>query len=236
MKIEILYPEICNLFGDLMNARYLARSCSDAEIIETGLKDSPAFLEGGVSLVYIGSTTERGQALAVSALMPHKDRIAQLIKGGQAFLVTGNAMELFGQYIENEDGSRIECLGLFDTYAKRVMMARYNSLYLGKFGDDTIIGFKSQFSHSYGEGGDGLFDTVRGAGRNPDISKEGFRLGNFMATYILGPVVILNPPFAKYLLALIGADSETLAFEEAAYDVYNLRVKEFSEPDRGFIY
>ena len=55
MKTEILFPEVANLCGDLMNVTYLRQSCPEMEVVETGLKDRPAFLDGGVDLVYVGS-------------------------------------------------------------------------------------------------------------------------------------------------------------------------------------
>ena len=73
MKIEVLYPEICNLYGDLGNIRYLQKSCPELEVVETDLKSRPAFLDGGVDLVYVGSATERGLQLLVEALTPYRD-------------------------------------------------------------------------------------------------------------------------------------------------------------------
>jgi hypothetical protein len=46
----------------------------------------------------------------------------------------------------------------------------------------------------------------------------------------------LNPPLAKYFLSLMGVDEPRLEFEEECFDAYNTRVKEFSEPKRGFTY
>jgi len=43
MKIEVLYPEVGNLFGDLANISYLEK-CVDAKVIYTSLKDKPKFL------------------------------------------------------------------------------------------------------------------------------------------------------------------------------------------------
>ena len=51
MKTEILFPEVANLCGDLMNVTYLRQCCPEMEVVETGLKDRPAFLDGGVDLV-----------------------------------------------------------------------------------------------------------------------------------------------------------------------------------------
>lgn len=43
MKTEILFPEVANLCGDLMNVTYLRQSCPEMEVVETGLKDVPPF-------------------------------------------------------------------------------------------------------------------------------------------------------------------------------------------------
>ena len=185
MKIEVLYPELCNLYGDLANAEYLARSCG-AELVRTGLHDAPRFLTEDVALVYMGGTTERGQSLVRDAFAPHLEALVRRTDAGGVTLVT--------------------------------------------------VGFKSQFGHAYGLNGDGLFRTVRGAGLNPDMKAEGIRRDNLMLTYLLGPLVVLNPPFAKYLLGLMGVTEPALAFEEAAMDVYAHRLAQFSEPERGFIY
>lgn len=235
MKIEVLYPELCNLYGDLQNAEYLARS-SDAETVRTALGETPRFVSEDIALVYIGGTTEKGQSLVRDAFRPYLDALKVRTEKGGVTLVTGNALEIFGEYIENEDGTREKMLGVFPIHSERHMLSRYNSLYLGEKDGMKIVGFKSQFGHSYGENGAGLFTTVRGAGLNPDVTAEGIRDKNFMLTYLLGPLVILNPPFAKYLLTLMGVDEPKLAFEDAAMDVYETRLREFSEPTRGFIY
>ena len=59
-KIEILYPEICNLYGDLYNIEYLTRS-NLIEVIRTSLKERPAFVDQDIDLVYMGTTTERAR-------------------------------------------------------------------------------------------------------------------------------------------------------------------------------
>ena len=236
MKIEILFPETCCLFGDLENARYLAASCG-GEIINTALNDRPYFADETPDLLYIGSATEKGQERAVTALAPYKDRISELMESGANILATGNALELFGARITGDDGADFPALGLFDYTAKREMKNRYNALYLGKFEDMDIVGFKSQFAHAYDFGElPPLFDTVRGDGRCRGDKNEGVRIKNFMATYLLGPIMILNPDFAKYTLKLMGVNEPTLRFEAAAYEAYERRLSEFTEPGRNFTY
>ena len=238
MKIEILFPEVCNLYGELGNISFLKKSCPEIEIVETSLKDEPLFIREVPDLIYMGTMTERAQLIVLEKLMGCKERLAQLIEDGARFLITGNALELFGKSIEDKDGTIVECLGIFDTVAKRDMMNRFNSLYIGLFNDMKIVGYKSQFTHSYWNDGaeiEGLFMTERGPGLNPDIKEEGIRRNNFMASYIIGPLLVLNPPFAKFILKECGIDI-TLAFEKEAMDAYEVRVAEYSEPDRGFYY
>lgn len=243
LTVEVLFPEIANLYGDSENITYLKKSCNEIEVIETSLIGEPHFVREIPSLIYMGTMTEKGQELAVSKLSEHKDRVVELIENGVHFLLTGNALEVFGKEIKDVDGTVCQGLGIFPIYTRRDMMNRFNSLYLGKMGEMDIVGFKSQFTHSYwdenaSEFSDSyLFDTVRGPGLNPDIKEEGIRKNNFMATYVIGPLLVLNPPFTKWLLTEIGAgENPALAYEKAAMEAYEARVSEYSDENTGFYY
>lgn len=230
MKFEMLFPEVANLFGDPFNIRYLAESVPGSEVIKTGLNDTPRFMTEDIDLIYMGPMPEYAQELAARRLMPCRERIVELIDRGTVFLITGNALELFGKAIVNEDGTETECLGIFGTAAKRKMMKRYNGLFLGSFENMKITGFKTQFSHSYGENSEGLFKCIRGDGLAPGAEYEGFRRKNFFATYLIGPLLVLNPDFAGYLMGLLGAEGEP-AFKDAADKAYRERLAEFERPD-----
>ena len=237
MRAEILFPEVCNLYGDLANIRYLKACCPELEIIETDLKSRPRFLDEEVDLVYMGSTTEKGLELAANALRTVKDELQTKLDEGQLMLVTGNGMDILGEYMESDEGWRVEGVGILPFCTRYQMMRRHNSFYLGKFGDMDIVGFKSLFGLSYGAPEeDGLFATVRGIGRNESAAAEGWRKNNLLATHIIGPLLVLNPPLARYLLTLMGADEPALAFEEAAMDSYRKRVAEFGEETRSWQY
>jgi len=58
MKIEVLFPEIANLYGDYYNVRYLKECLKECEIIETALTDEPYFNKNKVQMIYLGPTTE----------------------------------------------------------------------------------------------------------------------------------------------------------------------------------
>ncbi|MBR3212450.1 MAG: hypothetical protein IKF70_05065 [Firmicutes bacterium] len=239
IRIEVLFPEVACLYGDLFNVKYLASSIKDsgleAEVISTSLKDTPAFVSGDVDMVYMGPMPEYAQELALEVLMPLKERIAELIDAGKVFLFTGNAFEIFGEYIERDDGSRIDCLGIYEGHAVRRMMKRYNSLYLGKFGEMDIIGFKSQFSKTYDVPAENvLFKTVRECEPEDTARDEGVHIGNFIGTYLLGPFLIVCPNFTKYIMGLLGIDAPKLTYEEEAMYCYDERMKDFLDPTKDF--
>lgn len=235
--IEVLYGEFANLFGDLQNVHYLEDCIENCRVVHTSLGEVPVFASGHVDLVYMGSMTEDQQELAIDALRPYKDALEAQVEAGTPFLFTGNAMELLEAYIENEGGSRIEALGIFpQIHARRQMMDRYNSLILATFQGLKLVGHKAQFSHSYGENDACYFcDVVRGDGLQPGSKKEGLKKNNLIATSILGPFVVLNPLFAKYLLGLMGIENPKLAYEDTAMRAYEARLAEFEDSKLRYV-
>ena len=229
VRIEVLFPEICNLFGDLFNIKYLKQSIKNCEIIETSLKDTPKFTYEDVDMIYMAPMTEKNQEVVIEKLTPYKENIIEMIEKEKIIFFTGNAVEVLGKYIENEDESKIKGLEILDIYAKRQMMKRLNTLFLGEFDNIKIVGFKSQFTQIYGENEKNyLFKVIKGFGLNKESNLEGIRINNLFANYILGPILPLNPLFTKYILKLLG-QKEDIAFEEEAMDAYKIRLAEFEQ-------
>lgn len=233
MKIEILFPEFANLFGDCWNHRYLKECLPEAEFVETAFSDEPAFVNGDVQMVYMGAMTEKSQERVIEKLMPYRDRIQQLVDGGTVFLMTSNAGEVFCDYIENEDGSRVEGLGIFHLHAKRDIMHRYNSTVLGKFGDMKLVGFKAEFSQLYGENENSFAEISYGSGMNKNSKLEGVRINNFFSTAIVGPFLLMNPLFVKYLMELLGVENPTLAHEGIIMAAYEKRLADIERMAAG---
>lgn len=228
--IEILFPEFCNLYGDISNMKYLQKCIPEANFIETNFGEEPTFVKNDVHLIYMGPMTEKMQEKVIEKLKPYKQRIEELIEKNTVFLITGNAIEIFGKYIENEDGSKIEALGIFDIYSKRDMMKRHNSNFIGKYEDIEIVGFKSQFTQSYGNNEENYFSKVeKGIGINPESILEGIQKNNFIATYLIGPILILNPEFTKKILQKMGIEEPKVAFEQDVKNAYEQRLKELKK-------
>lgn len=235
MIIEVLFDEICNLYGDPQNVIYLQKSLPDAKIIRTPLDSEPYFLNNRPDIIIMGSMSDSMTSNVIEKLKPYIDRINELINDEVVFLITGNACEVFCKTIENVTlDTKLEGLGLFPFDVKINWFDRYNGKVLGKVGDMTITGFRSQFSMIYGEDNAYPFVTIeRGIGKNRESKIEGFRKNNFIGTQILGPLLPLNPEFCEYLISLAGETAEA-AFKEEAMDAYNQRIKEFSDPKIKF--
>jgi len=228
INIEILFPEFCNLYGDISNMKYLKKCLPKANFIETAFDEEPAFLNKNINLIYLGPMTESMQEKVISKLMQYKDKIKELIEQNVIFLITGNALEIFGEYIENEDGSKIEALGIFNIYAKRDMLNRHNSIFIGEFENIEIVGFKSQFTMCYGDNAKNYFAKVqKGIGLNKESNLEGIKQNNFIGTYLIGPILILNPLFTKKIIEQMGVENTKLAFEEDVLAAYKQRLEEF---------
>lgn len=230
IKVEILFPEFGNLFGDMGNIKYLKKCLPDAEFINTAIDDEPSFVTEDINLIYLGPLTEKKQEIVIEKLAKYKNKIEELIEKNKVFLFTGNAVEIMGKYIENEDGTKVGGLGIFDFYTKRDMMNRFNCLILGQYEDVDIVGFKSQFTKLYGNNEENYFiECKMGIGLNEENKKEGIKRNNFIGTQIVGPLLILNPLFTLKLLDLMGVKNPKLAFEKDVIEAYNVRLKKFEE-------
>lgn len=235
MTIEILFQEVCGLYGDSQNPTYLEATLPDAQFIYTKLTDVPYFVDNRPDIVYIGCMSESTQRRVIEALKPHKDRICELIDSGTPILATGNAGEIFAKSISYvSEGVETEALGIFDLKVKTDLFNRYNSMVLGELQDLKIVGFRSQFSFLYGDNSDNYFiKCVRGDGINPQSKLEGMRKNNLICTQLLGPILPLNPLFCEYFIGLTGKQAPA-AFRESAMNAYEQRLKEFSDPKIPF--
>ena len=230
MKIEVLFPEFGNLFGDNSNISYLRKCLPDAEIIETSINSRPTFVDEEVNLIYLGPMSERAQEIVIEKLRPYKEKIEELISNNTTFLWIGNSVEILGKYIENEDGSKVEALGIFDIFAKRDMMNRKNSNVIGKYEDIEIVGFQSQFTTLYADNKENYFlELSVGMGTYENPKLEGIKKNNFIGTYVIGPILILNPLFTMKLLKMMGVEEPNLALEKEVMTAYEVRLQEFNK-------
>ena len=235
MTIEILFGEVCNLYGDSQNETYLRQTLPQAEFIETRLVDEPFFVSHTPDLILLGGMSEKIQRRVIGKLLPLKARIEALVDAGTVFLCTGNAGEIFTKHISYvTEKIETDALGLFDLTVKNDLFDRYNGKVLGTADGIAITGFRSSFSLIYGDNAGCYFlKAERGDGINPGTKLEGMRRNNLICTSLLGPILPLNPLFTEYLLGLCGVKAEA-AHREAALAAYEQRLQEFRDPKTTF--
>ena len=235
MVIEILFQEVCSLYGDSQNATYLQATLPDAEFIFTSLTDIPYFLDHTPDMIYIGCMSESIQRRVIEKMLPLRDRLESLINSGVVILATGNAGEIFASEVNyTTEGITVQGLGIFNLTVKTDLFNRYNGMVLCRVNEISLVGFRSQFSYIFGDNSDCYFASCdRGIGINPSSKLEGMRKNNLICTQLLGPILPLNPLFCEYLIRLTGHSAEA-AYRQAAMEAYEQRLQEFQNPKTKF--
>ena len=231
MKIELLYANAANLYGDQGNVLLLKKSLVNANFIETSLNETPRFISTRVDLIVMGSMSERMQIKVINRLLPFRDRIISLIDDGVHFVITGNALDIFGVGIEKEDGSFVKGLNIFAFKTKEDLMHRHNSLVLGRYKNMEIVGFKTQFAQMYPSAKLPHFLSMeRGTGYHVGAQFEGIHRNRFYGTNCVGPLLVLNPFFTLNLFKELGITHPQLPHETALIAAYHKRISEFRDP------
>lgn len=241
LTILHLYPDCMSLYGEYANVAVLRRHLEAMGVgvtVETALfEDAPDFEKA--DFIYMGAGTERTQKAALTALLPHKAALKAAIDRGAVLLFTGNAMELLGASItEEESGKAWPCLGFgeFTTLetgyrAPEDVVAR-TSLW-GSF----VVGFMNKCSEIYGVTTP-LFEQVeRGPGNAGDGGpEEGYVDGNVFATHLTGPILVKNPDFVDFLIRRIFAAKgwelpESLPVLPYEREAYAVTLKELADQE-----
>ena len=232
-KIAHLYYDLMNLYGENGNVRYLTK-----KLEEQGIKVIVDYLSledkinfDDYDLFYMGMGSEENQLLVIDNILQYKESIAKAIDDKKFFIVTGNSIEVFGNRIENLDGSFKECLGIFNFKARedeeRIVGEQY-------FKTDIIahnvIGFQNRLRFMT-DSGDNLFRVIKGTGYNRNIGFEGIHDMNFYGTYLLGPILVRNPYltdyFVKEICNYLEIEYKKQEIKDDSYKAYHEYLKNF---------
>ena len=220
MEITIghLYYDLMNLYGEIGNIKVLTYHLKNqgikVNIKNLSIDDDINFDE--LDLIYIGSGTNNNQLLVLNDILKYKEDIHKYYNDNKFFLITGNAIELFGEQIIDIDNNVHEGLKLFDYYTKENKKRIVNEVYIPSlFTKENILGFNNHFGSIYND--------------NIKLDNKFIFNNNFYGTYLLGPLTVINPYFTKYLMKILNQDDK-LDFEEESLDAYNYTLKEFESP------
>lgn len=190
MEITIghLYYDLMNLYGEIGNIKVLTYHLKNqgikVNIKNLSIDDDINFDE--LDLIYIGSGTNNNQLLVLNDILKYKEDIHKYYNDNKFFLITGNAIELFGEQIIDIDNNVHEGLKLFDYYTKENKKRIVNEVYIPSlFTKENILGFNNHFGSIYKD--------------NIKLDNKFIFNNNFYGTYTLG-LLPRNPPFTKYFI------------------------------------
>ena len=219
--IEVLCPEFSNMYADLYNITYLSKCSKEIKVIYTSYGDRPYFMDNHVDMVYMGAVSDLKIPIIIDYLKEYKKKIKSLIEDNIIFFITGNSLEVFGKEIE-ESGSSYKALGLLDYRIIKDMNNKHTSWFLGDFDDNYVIGYRGQYSICTVKDNLSFIKRIGGYGSDLKSDNEGIHYKNFFATYLIGPFLIMNPYFTKFLLKKLGLKDD-LIYEKEIMDAYNFR-------------
>lgn len=190
MEITIghLYYDLMNLYGEIGNIKVLTYHLKNqgikVNIKNLSIDDDINFDE--LDLIYIGSGTNNNQLLVLNDILKYKEDIHKYYNDNKFFLITGNAIELFGEKIIDIDNNVHEGLKLFDYYTKENKKRIVNEVYIPSlFTKENILGFNNHFGSIYKD--------------NIKLDNKFIFNNNFYGTYTLG-LLPRNPSFTKYFI------------------------------------
>lgn len=190
MEITIghLYYDLMNLYGEIGNIKVLTYHLKNqgikVNIKNLSIDDNINFDE--LDLIYIGSGTNNNQLLVLNDILKYKEDIHKYYNNNKFFLITGNAIELFGEKIIDIDNNIHEGLKLFDYYTKENKKRIVNEVYIPSlFTKENILGFNNHFGSIYKD--------------NIKLDNKFIFNNNFYGTYTLG-LLPRNPSFTKYFI------------------------------------
>ena len=216
ITIAHLYYDLLNLYGENGNLKTLLYHL-EGQGVKTKVKlltigDELNFKE--YDLVYMGTGTEQNQKIALKHLLKYKKDIKEAIERNKFFLITGNAIDLFGKKIVTEEKS-LKALEVFPYVVKQEPFRMVDeAIFKTNLIKEDILGFQNQ-SSTLKDNPYPLFEVVKGVGSYPNSKEEGIIYNNFYGTYLIGPFLTRNPYFLKYFVTkLISAKEPNFKFKK----------------------
>jgi len=184
IKIAYLYYDLLNLNGENGNIKVLKHQLEKQNIqIEIILLTTIHEIEPDqYDVFYIGGGTDQNLQIAKKHFLKYQTQIEEAIESHKFFIVTGNALELFGP-----DG-----INIFKYQTKEVAIFFREVAFEAEFIAKPIIGFLNQKK-----------DIISNEYPFFKNSPEGIRYLNFFGTKLFGPILVKNPLLLEYFVKQI---------------------------------
>ena len=206
LKILWMYHDLMDLYGDKGNIetlRYRASKRGINVIVDTCTLQEERNIED-YDIFFLGGGADKEQTLIYKDLLERKKSILKAKESGTAFLLICGGYQLFGQYYLDQDGQKIDGLGIYDYYTEssdRDHRCIGNIVVETNIHDKkvTVVGFEhhggqtKEVSNPFGK-------VLVGHGNTFDSGFEGYMDTQTIATYMHGPLLPKNPDIADEVI------------------------------------
>ena len=222
MKLLHLYYDLMNLYGEYGNVvvleKHLKDQGLDVEVTRKTLGDEFDFND--YDFIYCGSGLESNEKIALKDLIKRKDSLLKAISNNKVILFTGNAMELLGKSIDDESG-----LNIVDIETRHTDKRLSGDVVVKNKEFGEMVGFINKCSIVTNN--NCLFEYVfKDEGLNDGSTGEGYKLNNLIGTHIIGPIMVKNPCFMKYIILKLTENINGFKYKDISYpyeeDSYNV--------------
>ena len=206
LKILWMYHDLMDLYGDKGNIetlRYRASKRGIDVVVDTCTLEEERNIED-YDIFFLGGGADKEQTLIYKDLLARKESILKAKQSGTAFLLICGGYQLFGQYYLDQDGQKIDGLGIYDYYTEssdRDHRCIGNIVVETNIHDKkvTVVGFENhggqtkEVSNPFGK-------VLVGHGNTFDSGFEGYMDTQTIATYMHGPLLPKNPDIADEVI------------------------------------
>lgn len=207
MKTAWLYHDIMDLYGDKGNIMTLKKRCQDRNI-DFELRTVGIGEEADLSdfdLVFLGGGADKEQESLIPDLLGRRENIAKALDEGTFFLLICGGYQLFGQYYETADHTKMNGLGFYSYWTDTgkqgqrcigdiIIDASLDGKPLRLVGFENHGGQTVHVDHPLGK-------VLHGYGNAFDAGMEGFYDGKILGTYLHGPLLPKNPQLTDFIIA-----------------------------------
>ena len=203
IDIVSLYPKDMNIYGDSGNVLTVSRRLA----LYGYTPRVHAYNQGDawpehVDVILGGGGQDTGQKKIIDDFFRRADLLRSLAADGVPMLMICGLYQLFGEYFETVDGSRLDGIGVIGAYTvgrDRRMIGNLTET-SDEFGK--IIGYENHSGQTFLRDGVRPLGTVDadGTGNNGEDHTEGARVNNVIGTYMHGSLLPKNPAIADFLI------------------------------------
>ena len=202
IDVVSLYPKDMNIYGDSGNVLTIRRRLElygyEPVVHQYNQGDD---WPDQVDLILGGGGQDTGQKKIIDDFYHRADLLRSLAADGTPMLMICGLYQLFGEYFETVDGTRLDGIGVIGAYTVGSDVRRIGNLVEQSEDFGSIIGYENHSGQTFLREGVKPLGTVgEGLGNNGEDGTEGARVHNMIGTYMHGSLLPKNPAISDFLI------------------------------------